>query len=80
MKFVSVLGFGGAFDLGATQAGLEMIGRCELSKGFGAANILANTHLLGTNWDTQLSATNDGLDWDVPGEEAAIVLGNPPCS
>jgi site-specific DNA-cytosine methylase len=78
MRFVSVMGFGGAFDLGATQAGLKMAGRKELAKGYGALNILANRHILGYDWDTQLSGTGMGDDWDV--EDVQVVLGNPPCS
>jgi site-specific DNA-cytosine methylase len=81
MKFASCFGFGGAFDLAATQAGLEMATRCEWAAGFGAHNILANRHLLGEDWDTQLSyggGAEAGFEWETV--DAQVVLGNPPCS
>jgi site-specific DNA-cytosine methylase len=78
VRFISVLGFGGAFDLGATQAGLKMMGRKELTAGYGALNILANRHLLGYDWDTELAADRMGESWETI--DANVVLGNPPCS
>lgn len=78
VSFVEAVGFGGAFALGATQAGLEMVGKVERPDGFGASNSVSNRHLLGEEWELQIDREGDGSGWDeIPCE---VVLGNPPCS
>lgn len=78
MRLVECTGFGGAFALGAVQAGFELVGKCERSNAFGASNALANRHLLGDDWDLQVDPDDDGSGWEpIP---ADLVVGNPPCS
>lgn len=76
--FVECTGFGSAFALGAVQAGLSMIGKCERPDSFGASNAWANRGLLGDDWELQIDREGNGTGWDEI--EADIVLGNPPCS
>jgi site-specific DNA-cytosine methylase len=76
--FVECTGFGGAFALGAVQAGIEMRGKCERPNAFGVPNSLSNRHLLGEKWEVQIDREGDGTGWDPIAAE--IVLGNPPCS
>jgi site-specific DNA-cytosine methylase len=78
LSFVECTGFGGAFALGAVQAGLEMRGKCERPDAFGASNSVSNRHLLGDKWELQIDREGDGTGWDAIDTE--IVLGNPPCS
>lgn len=72
------MGFGSGFALGAVQAGLEMVGKCERPDSFGASNAWANRHLLGNKWELQVDREGNGSGWDPV--DCEIVLGNPPCS
>jgi site-specific DNA-cytosine methylase len=74
-QFVDCEGFAGGFSVGATLAGLKLVGKCENSQGFGVAIMEANRAFLGDAWKTQMC---DPDDW-VP-VKADAVLGNPPCS
>lgn len=78
LRFVEVVGFGSGFALGAVQAGLEMVGKCERPDSFGASNAWANRHLLGEKWELQVDREGDGSGWDPV--DCEVVLGNPPCS
>ena len=60
IRFVEVVGFGSGFALGAVQAGLEMVGKCERPDSFGASNAWANRHLLGEKWELQVDREGDG--------------------
>jgi site-specific DNA-cytosine methylase len=69
--------FAGGFTLGMVQAGFKLLGKKEQKGGFGVANCEANRHLLGYDWESQVSA-GDGADWEpIPCD---VVFGNPPCS
>lgn len=74
--FVDAHGFAGGFAMGATQAGMRLVGKRETSN-FGIPNMEANRHLLGESWESQIDANYDA--WEVV-ESADVVLGNPPCS
>jgi len=78
IRFTEVVGFGSGFALGAVQAGLEMVGKCERPDAFGASNAWANRHLLGDKWEMQVDREGDGSGWDTI--DCEVVLGNPPCS
>lgn len=78
IRFVEAIGFGGAFALGATQAGMHMAGKVERPDAFGVSNALSNRHLLGEDWELQIDREGDGTGWD--DIDAEVVLGNPPCS
>lgn len=75
VTFAAVQTFAGAFDLGAVQAGMEMVSKVENQAGFGIDNCTANRHLLSGGWDTQAVAPSDWLTTN-----ADVVLSNPPCS
>lgn len=77
MRAVDCQGFAGGFTLGTVQAGFELVGKREMEPepGFGVPNVEANRHLLGDNWQTQVSAPEE---WEPV--EAEFVFGNPPCS
>jgi len=77
MDMVSIYGFAGGFELGATQAGLRLIEKLENAGGFGMANCRANRHLLGDVWPGQ---TVDPSEWKVKKGQSPIVIANPPCS
>lgn len=74
-RAVDCLGFAGGFTLGVVRAGFELVGKRELTGGFGVPNCESNRALLGNNWQTQIS---DASSWEVV--EAELVFGNPPCS
>lgn len=74
-RYVSCQSFAGGFDVGATQAGLQLVHKVEQKGGFGMRNCLKNRHILGESW-THQSVPYD--EWQpVPAE---VVLSNPPCS
>jgi len=74
---VDCQGFAGGFTMGMVQAGFKLVGKKEMKGGFGVANCEANRHLLGYDWEADVS-TGEGADWTpVP---AHVVFGNPPCS
>ena len=75
MRYIDVEGFAGGFTLGATQAGLTLVGKRELPGGFGVASCEANRRLLGDQWESQVSTWEE---WEPV--EAEVVIGNPPCS
>lgn len=77
MKFSDAHGFAGGFTLGAVQAGLELVTKCESTdmKGFGMPQCEANRHLLGHSWTAQIAAP---ADWVA--EKVDVVISNPPCS
>ena len=74
-RFADVYGFAGAFALGATQAGLELVHKCEDKTGFGIPAYTGNRHVFSGEWSYQ---ADDPEDWEPADVE--VVLGNPPCS
>src|ERR1035437_767860 len=48
-------GFAGGFTLGAVQAGFRLVGKREHPGAFGVASCEANRHLLGNDWQTEVS-------------------------
>lgn len=75
--FSDVIGFGGAFALGMTQAGFEMRAKREIMN-FGVKNAEGNRPLLGWNWDAQVKPLSREPEWDIIPTD--VVTGNPPCS
>lgn len=75
-RAVDCQSFAGGFTLGVVQAGFELAGKREDVGGFGVQNCLANRHILGYNWQAQVS---EPKDWEVV-NDAQLVFGNPPCS
>jgi len=75
-RAVACQSFAGAFDLGATQAGFQLVHKVENKGGFGMANCEANRHLTG-DWTAQAVVPTE---WEVPSGGADVVIGNPPCS
>jgi site-specific DNA-cytosine methylase len=75
IKFISCQTFAGGFDMGATQAGMQMIHKVENVGGFGIPNVDAQRHLLGEQWRWQ---AEEPTGWEPM--DAEIVIGNPPCS
>lgn len=75
IRFVSCQSFAGAFDLGATQAGMTLVHKVEQVGGFGLANVDRNRHLVGRDWSMQACKP---AEWTPIAAEA--VIGNPPCS
>jgi len=75
-RAVDVMGFAGGFTLGMVQAGFQLVGKREMSGGFGVPNCLANRHLLGHDWQVQAT---DPAAWTVV-PDTTVVFGNPPCS
>jgi site-specific DNA-cytosine methylase len=73
--FAACQSFAGGFDMGATQAGLELVHKVEQVGGFGLNNVLVNRHLLGYRWESEAA---DPETWHAPRVNA--VLANPPCS
>jgi hypothetical protein len=74
-RYVSVQSFAGGFDVGATQAGFELVHKLEQKGGFGLKNCLANRHLLGESWTAQATTPEE---WEPV--QAEVILSNPPCS
>ena len=68
-------GFAGGFTLGVVQSGFKLIGKREMTGGFGVANCEANRHLLGNTWQSEAVPPEQ---WSAP--YANLVFGNPPCS
>ncbi len=68
-------GFAGGFTLGMVQAGFTLVGKREMTGGFGVANCERNRHLLGSGWRSEAC---DPSEWSAP--SADVVFGNPPCS
>lgn len=77
MRAIDCQGFAGGFTLGVVQAGWELVGKREMTPGFGVANCEMNRHLLGHGWETEAV---EPIDWTVPSSGADLVFGNPPCS
>ncbi len=75
LSVVAVQTFAGAFDLGATQAGFELVHKAEQLGGFGLPAAIANRHLLGDRWATQACAP---AEWEAV--DADLIISNPPCS
>lgn len=75
LRAIDCQGFAGGMTLGVVQSGWTLVGKRELPGGFGAANCLANRHLLGDTWDYEEGPWES---WSAPGAE--MVFGNPPCS
>lgn len=73
--FLSNQTFAGGFDVGMTQAGFQLLHKMEDKGGFGMANCLANRHVLGQDWTSQIGPPDT---WEVM--NADVVVGNPPCS
>src|ERR1035441_1037481 len=74
MRAVDCQGFGGAFALGAVQAGFDFIAKLEGEGGFGMPVVAANPVLYGRPW---MHAGEPG-SW--PAIECELLAGNPPCS
>lgn len=74
-RFASCQTFAGGFDVGMVQAGFSFVHKVEQKGGFGMANCLANRHVLGQDWTSQVG---DPETWYVP--EVEVLAGNPPCS
>lgn len=68
-------GFAGGYTLGVVQAGFKLVGKREMTGGFGAPNCEANRHLLGYDWDLEAV---DPVAWTA--KHVEYVFGNPPCS
>lgn len=77
MRVVDCQGFAGGGTLGVVQAGFELVAKKEMQPGFGARNMLANTHLLGTKWVPNYQATA-WEEWEP--HQTEVLYGNPPCS
>lgn len=75
MRFVAVQTYAGGFDVGAVQAGLQLVGKLENKGGFGLRQCEANRHILGDKWESQAT---DPIDWEPVDTE--IMTTNPPCS
>lgn len=75
--FSDVIGFGGGFALGMTQAGFELRAKREIMN-FGVKNCEANRPLLGWKWDAQVKPLTREPEWDITHTD--VVTGNPPCS
>jgi site-specific DNA-cytosine methylase len=68
-------GFAGGFTLGMVQAGFELVGKREMTGGFGVKNCTGNRALLGDGWKAEAT---DPANWTAL--DADVVFGNPPCS
>jgi site-specific DNA-cytosine methylase len=68
-------GFAGGFTVGAVQAGLELVTKCENVGGFGVRQCEANRRVLGDNWEAQVGTPDT---WQPVSAE--VVIANPPCS
>jgi len=75
LTFVDVHGFAGGFAVGATQAGMKLVGKVEDESAFGTSLMEANRAFLGHEWHAQAAPAKD---W-VP-VHADVVLGTPPCT
>lgn len=75
LKAVDCQGFAGGFTLGVVQSGFKLVGKREMTGGFGVPNCEANRTLLGDGWQTQIA---DPSEWEALA--ADLVFGNPPCS
>lgn len=75
LRFVDTYGFAGGFSCGATQAGMQLVGKRENKAGFGVALMETNRAFLGDTWESQAS---DPGEWEPV--QADVVLGTPPCS
>lgn len=72
---VDCQGFAGGFTMGMVQAGFHLVGKKEMKGGFGVPNCEANRHLLGDDWEADVT---DPDEWTpIP---ADVIFGNPPCS
>lgn len=71
------MGFAGGFTLGMVRAGFTLVGKRELTGGFGVANCEHNRHLLGAEWASEVGEPET---WSVPTNGVDVVFGNPPCS
>lgn len=74
-KFVDCQGFAGGFSVGATLAGMKLVGKLENVGGFGVPLMEANREFLGNDWQSQVG---DPSTWETV--KADVVLGTPPCS
>lgn len=72
---VDCQGFAGGFTLGMTQAGFKLVGKKEMTGGFGVPNCEANRHLLGYDWEADVCKPEDWTPIS-----ADVLFGNPPCS
>jgi site-specific DNA-cytosine methylase len=75
INYLGVQTYAGGFDVGATQAGLTLVGRLEDKGGFGLHQCEANRHVLGDRWESQAT---DPTEWEPINAE--IIVSNPPCS
>lgn len=74
-RYVSCQSFAGGFDVGAVQAGWQLVHKVEQKGGFGLKNCLVNRHILGESWTSQAVPYEE---WEPVAAEA--VFANPPCS
>lgn len=75
MDVVDCQGFGGAFALGAVQAGFTLAAKLEDPSGFGIPVLRQNPHLYGK---PDFVAAKPG-QWPAY-RDVAMLVGNPPCS
>lgn len=75
IRFIDAHGYAGAFSLGATQAGMEIVAKLEDPKGFGIPAMLGNRHIFAGEWVYQ---QDKPVDWEP--FDAEVIIGNPPCS
>jgi FkbM family methyltransferase len=74
-SFCDVEGFAGALSVGATLAGMKLVGKRELPGGFGIPMMEANRAFLGDDWKAQIS---EAEAWEPI--RADVIGGTPPCS
>jgi len=74
-RFVDCQGFAGGMSVGATQAGLRLVGKLEKTGGFGVPLMEANRAFLGGGWRAQVG---DPATWEPVSTD--VVVGTPPCS
>jgi len=75
MDAIDCQSFAGGFTMGTVQAGFTLVGKRELPGAFGISSCEANRHLLGDDWESQVSQWQEWEPRQVP-----YVFGNPPCS
>lgn len=75
IRYLGVQTYAGGFDIGATQAGLQLVGRIENKGGFGIRQCETNRRILGDAWESQVGEPST---WEPLSAE--IILSNPPCS
>lgn len=73
--FVDCQGFAGGAAVGATLAGLRLVGKLEQRGGFGVPTLEANRAFLGDTWQAQVG---DPAGWQPVACD--VLVGTPPCA